>query len=272
MTRTAASLLLALALLVPAGSLGSPPAARAEGGDAGKAPKGGVFPEVTDASAEEAKGAVEALKKALEAKDDEKVVAALAPMVKKKHADFVPELKKLLADKRDAVAGAAAEALGSQADKGAATLLVKVVTADTREKGILRDPILKSAAIEALGRLGGGGAFDPVHKLSDAMIQNPEVTYRYAPRVSKACVRYYGLTKEKRAVSYLIDEVERPNLKGGVLPSSPPKEYWKYRQDIWTEIRYEVVWALKEITGKEFESTARWESWFNTEGKKAGMK
>ncbi len=272
MTRSASSLLLAFALLVPAVSPGRPAAARADGGDAGKGPKGGVFPDVTDASADEAKAAVEALKKALEGKDDEKVAAAIAPMVKKRHADFVPELKKLLADKRDSVAGAAAEALGSQADKGAATLLAKVVAADTREKGILKDPLLKSAAIEALGRLGGGGAFDAVHKLSDAMVREPEVRYRYAPRISKACVRYYGLTKEKRAVSWLIDEVEKPNLKGSVLPSSPPADYWKYRQDIWTEVRYEAVWALKEITGKEFESTARWEAWFNGEGKKAGMK
>ncbi len=272
MTRSAASLFLALVLVVPAGPLGSATASGAEGGDAGKPTKGGVFPDVTDASAAEAKGALDALKQAMDKGDEEKITAALGAMVKKRSADFVPELKKLLADKRDGVAGAAAEALGSQSDKGAVTLLAKVVAADTREKGILRDPILKSASIEALGRLGGGGAYEAVRKFADAMVREPEVRYRYAPRVSRACVRYFGLTKEKRAVSYLIDEVERPNLKGAVLPTSPPADHWKYRQDIWTEIRYEVVWALKEITGKEFESTARWENWFNSEGKKAGMK
>src|SRR5258706_471841 len=108
--------------------------------------------------------------------------------------------------------------------------------------------------------------------MADSLVGEPEARCRYAPKVARACVRYFGITKEKRSVSWLIDEVEKPNLRGAVLPSSPPADHWKYRQDIWGEIRYEVVWALKEITGKEMETETRWESWFNTEGKKAGYR
>ena len=115
MKPAAASLLLVLAVLVPAGA-----PARAEGG-AGKAAKGGVFPEVTDAAGAEAKAILDDLKKALAGPDPEKVTQAVEPMVTKKSAEFVVELKKLLQDKREVVAAAAARALGSQGDKSVAT-------------------------------------------------------------------------------------------------------------------------------------------------------
>jgi hypothetical protein len=246
------------------------PGARAEGG---KVEKGGVFPEVAEASVEDAKKALEALKTAVESKDEKKIVAAVVPaMVDKRHADFVPELKKLVVDKRDEVGEAAARALGSQGDKSVATLLGKVLSADTRENGYLTDPGRKAAAIEALGRLGVAGAYDSVQKLAKGVTTDTECRTRYAPKIAKACTRYFGLTREKRAVSWLIDEVDKPELKGGITGSSPPAEYWKGRQEVWQEIKAEVVWALKEITGKEFESGNRWRNWFDTEGKKAGMK
>jgi HEAT repeat protein len=267
MQRSAAALLVALATMLPPG-----PAAGAEGGVTAKGQKGGVFPEVSDAPAEEAKKCLDALRSAVENKDEARITAAVEAMIVKRHPDFVPELKKLLADKRDAVGEAAAKALGSQGDKTAATLFIRVVNFDSREKGILQDPGLRAACVEGLGRLGVSGSFDAVHKLARAMVNDPEVRYRYAPKIAKACSRYFGLTKEKRAVSWLIDEVERPELKGGVTNTSPPAEYWKARQEVWTEIRWEVVWALKEITGKEFESANRWKTWMDSEGKKAGMK
>jgi HEAT repeat protein len=268
MTRAAAALL-ALATLVP-----SSPAAAAQGGAEAKTDtRGGVFPDPKEIPDEEAKGLVDALEKALEAKDEEKVKAALAPMVEKRNKAFLPELKKLLVDRRQAVAALAATAIGSQGDKGAGSLLVRVVSFESRDKkGVMQDPDLKAAAVESLGRLGIATAFKQVEELATAMTEEPEVRFSYAKTVARACVRYYGLTKEKRAVSWLIDETDRPNLDGPVLPTSPPADYWKARQEIWEVVRWEVVWALKEITGKEFETKRRWQEWFKEEGKKAGYK
>jgi hypothetical protein len=272
--RAVASLAVLASLLLPAYGASAPRSlvsrALAEGP---KSTKGGVFPSVTEATADEAKKTVEALKAAVESKDEKKIVAAVEPaMVEKRHADFVPELKKLAVDKRDAVGEAAARALGSQGDKTVATILMKVVAADTRENGYLMDGWRKAAAVEALGRLGVAGAYDAVQKFARGVTTDTECRARYAPVLARACTRYYGLTKEKRAVTWLIDQVDKPELQGGITGTTPPAEYWKGRQEVWAEIRFEVHWALKEITGKEFESGNRWKNWFDSEGKKAGMK
>jgi len=268
--RMSTGLALALGLLLPSGV-----AARAEGGAAAKGVKGGVFPEPTDASDEDAKKILADLKAALEKgdKDEKKTVDAVTPMVEKRHKDFPPELKKLLADKRDRVSAEAARALGSQGDKTAVPVLAKVLTAKTRDKeGFLRDPDTKAAVAEALGRLGDLKSEPAVLELAKDIRGTKEVTAGYARRVARGCVRYFGLVKDRESVSYLIDEVDQPAPRDPNSNTNPGEEYWKNRFAIWTEIRPEVLWALKEITGKEFDSGRRWESWFKEEGRKAGMK
>lgn len=268
--RATAGLILIAALLPSPGAV-----AALEGGVVGKPAKGGVFPEPTDASDEEAKVLLGALKAAGAdgAKDAKKLVDAIAPMVTKRHKDFVPELKKLLADRRDPVSAEAAHALASQGDKSASPLLLKVLNAKTRDKeGFLRDPETKAAAAEALGRLGEAKAAESVRELLNDLRGTKEVHARYARFVAKGCVRFFGLVKDKEAVSFLIDEVEQPAPKDPNSNTNPGADYWKARYDIWAEIRAEVVWALKEITGREFESNRRWENWFREEGRKAGFK
>lgn len=266
--RPSTGLVLAVALLVPVRA-----AARAEGGAMKGVAKGGVFPEATEATDDEAKKMLADLKAVAAEKDDKKVADAVSPMVLKKHKDFVPELKRLLADRRDRVSAEAACALGSQGDKTVGPLLIKVLNAKTRDReGFLRDPDTKAAAAEALGRLGEEKAVDPILEIAREMRGGKEVAAAYARRVVKGCVRALGLLKAKEAVSYLIDEVEQPAPKDPNAASNPGVDYWKYRFDIWTEIKAEVTWALKEITGKEFESLKRWENWFKEEGRKAGMK
>ena len=267
--RTPAGLVLAAVLAaLPPGA-----AARAEGGAAGKAPKGGVFPEVTEASDEDAKKLLADLKAGLADKDEKKALDSVSPMVTRKHKDFVPELKKALTDRRDRVSAEAARALGSQGDKAVSSLLIKVLGAKTRDKeGFLRDPDTKAAAAEALGRLGEVKAAEAVRELAADMRGTKEVNAGYARRVVKGCVRYWGLVKDKEAVSFLIEEVEQPAPKDPNSNTNPGTDYWKARYDIWNEIKAEVAWALKEITGKEFESARRWENWFRDEGRKAGYK
>ncbi len=268
--RASTGLVLIAALLSCAGA-----ASGFEGGVAGKPAKGGVFPEPTDASDEEAKALLEGLKAAAAdpGKDEKKMVDAVTPMVAKRHKDFVPELKKLLADRRDRVSAEAAHALASQGDRTASPLLLKVLTAKTRDKeGYLRDPETKAAAAEALGRLGEAKAAAAVRDLLNDLRGTKEVHARYAGRVARGCVRFFGLVKDREAVSFLIEEVEQPAPKDPNSNTNPGTDYWKARYEIWAVIRAEVAWALKEITGREFESARRWENWFREEGRKAGFK
>lgn len=245
-----------------------PLAARAE------APgKGGVFPKVEEVQKEdEAKALVQALGAAVTVKDEGKIVEAVRPMVTKRHALFVPELKKLLADRRDAVAAAAAEALGSQGDAEAAGALLKLAANEERERGFLRFGTAKAAAIESLGRLGVNKGFDVIRKTCDMLLMEKETRATYAKPILRAAIRYFGLTKEKKAVGILVSHFEEPAPDDPAAGSNPPEAYWKARHDIWVEIKPEVVWALKEITGKEMESGRRWKNWLEDEGKKEGMK
>ena len=262
----------AAALAVAAGLLAAPPASvRAEG--PGAAPKGGVFHEVVDCRDDaEAKSLLEALDKALETKDEAKAVEALKAFFTKRHKDFPAELKKLLADRRQPVAAAAAEALGSQADKGSIPLLARIASADTKDKGFYKDAPVKAAAVEALGRLGDAKSFKVIIDLAEANRIEPTVRGQHQKSIVRACVRYFGLTKAKGSVSYLIDEVDQPAPKDPNSGTNPGEEYWKARHDTWVVIRPDVVWALKEITGLEHENGRRWRKWFEEEGRKAGMK
>src|SRR5688572_18727589 len=221
-------------LALAAGVLAAPPASvRAEGPGAAT-PKGGVFHEVVDCRDDaEAKSLLEALDKALESKDEAKAVEALKAFFTKRHKDFPAELKKLLTDRRLPV---------------------------------------EAAAVEALGRLGDVKSFKVIIDLAEANRIEPTVRGQHQKLIVKACVRYFGLTKAKGSVSYLIDEVDQPVPKDPNSGTNPGEEYWKARHDTWVVIRPDVIWALKEITGLEHENGRRWKKWFDEEGKKAGMK
>lgn len=255
----------------PAVRAGAPALLPPEG--LGGAEKGGVFPEVLEVKDDdEARALRDALDDALGTRDEEKVLAALRPFVTKRHKSFVAPLKKLVVDRRDAVAEVAAAALGSQGDKGVAPLLLKVVTHEVRERTFLKGALAKAAAIESLGRLGVSGGFEPIMKMAESMLRDPELRTSYAPAIARASIRYFGLTKEKRAVSFLIDHVDEPQPADVNAGSNPPAEYWKARYEAWVAFRPEVVWALKEITGMEFETGRRWKAWFDEEGRKLGLK
>jgi hypothetical protein len=237
------------------------------------ADKGGVFPVVEEVKKEdEARALVQALEAAVTGKEEEKIVAAVRPMVTKRHADFVPELKKLLNDKRDKVVAAAAEALGSQGNEEAAVPLLKLVSNEERERGFLKYGHARAAAIEAVGRLGVNKAFDSVRKIQESLLNEKEAKATYTKPILRAAIRYFGLTKEKKAVGILVGHFDEPVPENPNSGSNPPEAYWKARHEIWQEIKAEVVWALKEITGKEMESGRRWKNWLDDEGKKEGMK
>jgi len=257
---------LLMGLLVGAGSL------EARTQDKPAEPKPGTFPEVADADDDKARELLDALEKALDGKDEEKIQAALKPMINLRNKKFVGDLKKLLTDKRDEVAALAAHALGSQEDKKIGSLLAKVVTRPKEERGFYSQPKLLAAAIESLGRLGVTGAFDAIEDIARNLLQERQMAAGYTELVQKSCIRYFGITKEKRAVSFLIGHFDEPAPDDPNSGSNPPESYWKARWKLWEVIRPEAVWALKEITGENFETGRRWKAWFEEDGKKAGMK
>ncbi|MCK6481611.1 MAG: hypothetical protein HUU06_06930 [Planctomycetaceae bacterium] len=268
----------ALPLLLPVPAAATPtPVPRPEGGAAKPAPaaevKPGTFPVVAEVGSEdEAKGLLKALDAALETKEEEKVLEALRPFLTKRHKSFVPDLKKLVGDRRDGVAAAAAAALGSQGDKGVASTLLGVVKQEVRDRGFLQRTAVKAAAIESLGRLGVVAASEAILEVGRAMIREPEVRTSYSGPLLRAVVRFLGVAKEKKGVSFLIENFDEPVPADVNSGTNPPAEYWKGRHEGWVLVKDEVRWALKEITGKEMESGRRWRNWFDEEGKKLGMK
>lgn len=255
--------LAAVAAALPAGF----PAARA--GPAAE-DKGGVFPVVQEVTKEDEASALhQELANAIASGDEKRILAAVTPLLTKRHKSFVDDLKKLVGHRNPDIAAAATAALGSQGDKGASTVLSRLATAD------FKDPVpgpVRAAAIESLGRLGVAATYEGIRKVADGMLQEREMKTTYAPAVFRACIRYFGLLKEKRAVSFLVGHVERPNPDNPASGTNPPASYWEARHHLWVAVKVEVVWALKEITGKEFDTERRWNAWMADEGKKQGYK
>jgi hypothetical protein len=270
-----AAVLAVLGAFVLPGLAAPGPALALEGPAPSKAQKGGQFPTVDAATDDEAKSLAAALEAALKTNDENTALGAVRPLVSRRHKSFLAILKPLISDSRVAVAALAAEALGSQGDPAAVPLLSRVLAEkpDKEEKkgGFLRRGAVKAAAIESLGRLGASGVHDAVRDLAEDAV-GPGAQRLYAPAMLRAAVRYFGVTKEKRAVTFLIALVDEPVPADPNSGTNPPAEYWKARYDSWKPCLPEVVWALKEITGMEFESGRRWKAWYEEEGKKAGMK
>ncbi len=261
----------ALAGLVALAALGPPAVAE----NPLAPPKGGVFPEVKDASDDEAKAALAAVDKALKGSESEPAEKAVAALATLRHEDFVDRLKGLLGHKDERIAAAAAMALGSQGDKGAGAVLSRLVTEkwsrDEKKQGFRSRMLVRAAAVESMGRLGMSGAYDAVMEMAKGSVGG-EAERSYALPALRATVRYFGLTKEKRAVTFLIDLVDLPEPKNVNDGNNPPAEYWKARVEVWRVVLPEISWALKEITGEEFENGRRWRNWYEDTGKKAGFK
>jgi hypothetical protein len=87
------------------------------------------------------------------------------------------------------------------------------------------------------------------------------------PDVMRAAVRFLGTTREKRAFRALVNLIDRP--------TSPPGEgdlIEARNRAVWAEIKNDVQWALKRITGREFESAAEAREWLKEHGRKLGIR
>jgi len=71
-----------------------------------------------------------------------------------------------------------------------------------------------------------------------------------------AAVRYFGKrkTKELSVALYLASMLRAPVPLHLDSPDNPPTAYWEARHRAWQRYSRDVVWALKEITGRTWKS------------------
>jgi hypothetical protein len=71
-----------------------------------------------------------------------------------------------------------------------------------------------------------------------------------------AAVRYFGKrkTKDFTVVMYLAGMLRAPAPVHQDSPDNPPAAYWEARHRAWQRYVRDVVWALKEITGRTWKS------------------
>ncbi|MHC4923468.1 MAG: HEAT repeat domain-containing protein [Planctomycetota bacterium] len=240
------------------------------------AKKGGQFPEVEEVDNDRANEILDLLAKAKKTKEEEQIVAAIDAMVTARHKKFLSPLKKLVTDRRHTVAAAAVYALGSQGNKKVAPLLLKILKFKPSRKEMrtgISKADLQGPAIESLGRLGVTGGFDLIVDVCNSRIRDEgKAKAKSTAVILRSTIRYMGLTREKRGVSFLLEHFDRPEPADPNSGTNPPASYWEARYNLWKEVLPEVKWALKEITGLEKKTGRRWKNWLEDEGKKLGMK
>ncbi|MEM7308323.1 MAG: hypothetical protein AAF682_16710 [Planctomycetota bacterium] len=151
--------------------------------------------------------------------------------------------EELLFQREADVRAAAARVLANQAgDKSVGALRKALKDKQNRKER----PSAIASVVDALGRLGCRDAEAEIEDEFNAF-RNPEVV--------KACVLYFGRVKSKRysIVRALCEQLSPPQPASVDAASNPPAGYWEMRWKMWMNIRRDVSWALKEITGQVFE-------------------
>ena len=151
--------------------------------------------------------------------------------------------QRLRAEREAVVQAAAATLLGNFDTRTASSALKRVLgDKDVRDE----KPAYLAAAIESLGRVGYGRVEKDVlgefRRFGD-------------PAVMRACVRYFGSlpTRAYSTVRMLCEELRPPEPADPHAAETPPASYWEMRWGQWREYRQDVTWALREITGQEFQ-------------------
>jgi HEAT repeat protein len=159
---------------------------------------------------------------------------------KGKEANKVAE--KEILEREEGVQTAASRLLANCPDKETGKTLHKLLS-----KKDVRDskPRLRARIMLTMGHLGYTKAFKVILNEFRQQADND---------VMKAAVLYFGMTKEKRAAVTLTGFVSDPGQK---LVHHRARRL----SEIWASIRMDVRWALKEITGQEFESTQQARNW-----------
>ncbi|MFT4542460.1 MAG: hypothetical protein ACI835_004928 [Planctomycetota bacterium] len=184
--------------------------------------------------------------------------------------------------KRDEIAGLYL-ARESMVQQSAALLLAnfpgekqatKVLGRAFKNKALREDkPKVYANVIHSLGALG----YTKIHKDVASLFRK----YKNE-NITRACVRYFGQvrTRDRSVVRTLCEELQAPAPASVDGASNPPASYWESKWKMWSALRRDVSWALKEITGETFLPTEgdikgdrdRALAWLKKSGAKHGIR
>ncbi len=278
--RWAPAFLLALLLGVPH-ALAEEDSAPKDGEGSDMAEEG----ELTEASKDEAKKLLDALKKVYKKKNATKILPLLEPMDGLKHESWEKPLLKLLKHQSSLVALKVAGMWdGRVRDK----TVKKVWKAGWLEK--VNDKRFPIKAKVLLAIAGGAPAdaepidgtkrpksswwildkaqYKEVERDWRWMVGNPNE--RYADALIDICL-YFEKTKDKRFCRWLAQELDEPTAESPNSPSNPPAEWWERRWKMWKPMKPAAVAALKAITGQEFDKTEDARKWLKENEKTFGF-
>lgn len=200
------------------------------------------------------------------------LAAALVQMHERRCDEFVPLIRANLEHDDAKVQAAAVTAAAAHELKDVEKTVRKVLRAKPK-KGLQFAPgAVTAACIDYLGRLAITGEEETVLKehLRPTVGDERRLKLSAAKDIIRASVQYFGRTKWKPAVPYMIDELlGQPMPKDPNDPKNPPAAYWELRTKHWYEYEGWTRWALKETTGQEYRSVREWQAWLKTQDKKA---
>jgi hypothetical protein len=239
---------------------------------AGSTPEVPPVPAVVPASDQERTAILEAVAAAEAEKDKAKaadaMLKAITQMIERKHADFVPAIKKALDGGSEDLVVAAVRAAATHELKDEEKRIRKLMR--TKPKAVQKGSTgavpgaTVAACVDYLARLGIAGEEQYVfeEQLRLFIYDERRVKSSWGPDMAAACLHYLGKNKYKRCVKFLIEEMlAEPHPKNPSDPKNPPASYWEGRHTLWTASEGWVRWALKEITGQEFRTAREWNAW-----------
>lgn len=225
--------------------------------------------ELKEASTEEAKKLLDALKKVAKKKNATLVTPALDAMAGLKHQSWEKTLLKLLRHKSSLVAlKTAGMWTGRVRDKN----VRKLWKASWGDKINDKRFVVKTKVLRALGLFGhvlDKKQYKDVERDWRWMVGNPNE--KYADALIDICF-YFEKTKDKRHCRKMAEELDEPLATNPNSPSNPPADWWERRWKMWKPMKVAAVEALKAITGQEFDKTEQARKWFEANEKEFGFK
>lgn len=216
--------------------------------------------ELMKASDDQAKKLTDALKKAAKKKKAGDITPALEAIDGLTHESFEKPLLKMMNHKLGAIAKLATEALAIRCTNE--KTLKKMWKNAFSNKANDKRYAVRGRVVRALGEKGiklDAKQYKEVERDWRWMFGNPQIHFG---EPAGHYVAYFRLTKDKRHCRHLAEQLDEPIPANPNSPSNPPTEWWERRWKMWQPLKPEIVEALVEITGQEFDTTEEAKAWF----------
>lgn len=174
---------------------------------------------------------------------------------------YIKTLAAALKDKNNAVTKAAAIALGNQPFPAAIEPLLEFACDEKANMDQHKGPldVVRIEAIKSLADTGIG---------KNGYAQLREVWERLELLSKSEVFVTLGKVKEKKAFSFMVDHLDKPDFTGPKAPTVPEQ---KAIMEVWDASHVNVENALKELTGEKFATAKEYIDWANGAGKKLGF-